>query len=661
MYSSLPNQLFNIIHLILSFYLLFVLYPKFVLKPSYETKFEDVISNYILMVFLFILLGYLLVLIKLYEFIGITLSLFGIFIYSYLRRRKGDEIEATKLVFISLIFNYADKGRSIKADLKNLVKVKNEKLQGTLVKGFKNKIAVWNVVMLLITLGYSSYLRLYDAFVNAAPAMADSYTTLKWMKFINNRILFPDGIYPQGFHIYLATLQKFAFIDPLYILKYVGPINCVFIALGIYFVLSRITENKTAGVVGAIVYGILISFMVNDLARQAATNSQEFGYLFVIPTLYFLAKYISSNRKKDFITALSGVAITALVHTISFAFIAIGVVILIIIAMLINFKKYWRRISSVVGIGLFSGFVGILPVGIGLLLKKGLNSSSQSFLTEKASVIGFHILSKMDYIGLMCILIIFIYLLFNFKKIEENILYVFILILNIVSFLIYYLGGNFTQNAVIATRFIDLWCLTLPLIIGMGFYVVISLLKNIKIRNVLTVGSCMGFILFCAFYINPKPIIPYKMEYNSNVEQYLKISKMFIPTDWMIVSQQEGYAVVMGKGYHLMMGDFLENFSPASKDLIDKSSNIIVKTPDIFLYQEKNVFLTTFTKEIDYPLRKVQDEQLQTWVDKYKETHSNLSIFYEDKNIKIYRIHQQLTDDEVQSKIWGINWRLLKI
>lgn len=653
MYSSLPNHLYNIIHLILAFYLLFMLYPQMVLKRSYETKLEDIISKYILMVFLFILVGYLLVVVKLYEFIGIFLILLGIFIHSYLRRNEKIKIKARLLRLIELMFDYVDKVKSIKADLVNLVKAKHSKTRKNFINSFKNKFVVWNVVMLLITLGYSSYLRLYDAYFNAAPAMADSYTTLKWMKFINNRILFPDGIYPQGFHIYLATIQKFAFIDPLYVLRYVGPINCVFITLGIYFVLSRITHDKTTGIVGAIVYGILITFMYSEYQRQAATNSQEFGYLFVLPTLYFYAKYIKNNKRRDLITAFAGVSVTALVHTISYIFIAIGVISLIIMAILINYKKYWKRVRLIIGSGLVSGFIGIVPVGIGILLKKKFNTSSQSFLTERARVLGFHILSKMDYVGLTCLLVTFIYILFNFKKLEKNILYVFILILNLVSFLIYYLGGYLTQNSIVSTRFIDFWCLTEPLIIGMGFYVVISVFKNIKARNFITSISCMIFILFCFFYLKPKPIISYKMEYNSNVEQYLKISKELIPTNWMIVSQSEGYAVVLGKGYNMMLSNFLTNFNPKSKYLIDKSTNIVVATPDIFLYQEKNVFVTTFTTEINYPLRKIQDGELQTWVLEYKKTHSNLSIYYEDKNTRIYRIHQGTTSDDIQSKIWG--------
>lgn len=653
MYSSLTNHLYNIIHLILAFYLLFMLYPKIVLKRSYETKLEDIISNYILMVFLFIIVGYLLVVVKIYEFISIVLILLGIFICFYLKKNKKIKREAMRLALIALMFDYVDKVKNIKFDFLTLIKANLKIIHKNLLDSFKNKFVVWNVVMLFITLAYSSYLRLYDAYFNAAPAMADSYTTLKWMKFINNRILFPDGIYPQGFHIYLATLQKFAFIDPLYVLRYVGPINCVFIILGIYFVLSRITQDKTTGIVGAIVYGILITFMYSEYQRQAATNSQEFGYLFVVPTLYFFAKYIKNNKKRDFITAFAGVSITALVHTISYVFIAIGVSVLIIIAILINFKKYWKRIRFIVGSGFLSGIIGIVPVGIGILLKKKFNTSSQNFLTEKASVVGYHILSKMDYIGLFCLLVTFIYILFNFKKLEKNILYVFILILNLVSFLMYYLGGYYTQNTIVATRFVDFWCLTEPLIIGMGFYVVISLLKNIKIRNIVASISCLIFIFFCLFYLELKPIIPYKMEYNSNVEQYLKISKEFIPSNWMIVSQSEGYAVVLGKGYNMMLSDFLTNFNPQSKYLIDKRTNIVVATPDIFLYQEKNVFVTTFTSEINYPLRKIQDGELQIWVLKYKKTHSNLSIYYEDKNTRIYRIHQGLKSVDIQSRIWG--------
>lgn len=654
MYATLSNHIYNSIHLVIAFYLLFILYPKIILKPSYETKLENSVSNYILMVFFVIVVGYVLVIIKLYEFLGIFLVLLGVYIYS--RRKRNIEIKKAKINYKEVIFDYVDNVRSFKKDFAEKIRMKLSSGKKDGLINYKDTSSVINTIMLIITLLYASYLRLYDVYYNAAPAMSDAYTALGWMKSISQRKLFPTGIYPKGFHIYMATLQKFAYIDSLYVLRYIGPITCVLIAFGIYFILSRITDDKTTGVIGAVIYGILISLIYNpaysDWQRQGASNSQEFAYLFVLPTLYFLARYVEHNKKRDFITAFSGVAITALVHTVAFVFVAIGAVSLMAVALTINFKKYFNGVKQIVLIGTAATLIGVIPLAIGFLSGARLHSASESFLVEKISVT-IHALSTMDYISLGCLLIAFIYIIINFKNQRNNLSFVFFAVLGVVSFLIYYMGGYITQSAVVSTRFTDFWALTQSIILGMGFYSVINILKNIKVKKSVELVLAAALIAFSIFYINPKPIFPQKMERNDTVEQYFRISSSFTPTSWMIVSEIEGYSEVMGKGYHYMLGDFLKDFNPASKKLYCKPEHMVVKTPDIFLYKEKIVYRTPFhNKDYDYDKRAEHYKALQKWVDKYKLNHSNLSVYYEDKNLIIYRIRQKTSKSETQSKIW---------
>lgn len=660
MYSSLQNHLFNIIHYILAFLILFILFPKVILKKYYESAFENVISNYIIMVFLTIIMGYFLVIIKLYEFLGIFLFLLCLYVYLKFFRDNPSAILDKQFKLKLLGYDYLDRVRSLKEDARGLTKRWCNSFKKHVSEVWKNKIALLSSLLLIAVLVFSAYLRFYDAFINAAPPMSDSYVTLKWMKAIINRILFVDGIYPQGFHIYMATLQKFAFINPLYILRYSGPLNGVLTAVGMYFATSRICKNKTAGIVSAILFGILITPLLGSggAERQAATNSQEFAYVFVIPSLYFFLRYLITNSKRDFITAFAGVAVTGLVHTISFVFIAAGVSIILLTAMLMDFKRYWTAIYKVMLIGFLSGIVSIIPIGIGFLFGNKFHSSSESFLTESSNAIVIRQLSLMDKIGLASLAIIFLYLLFNFKHLKEKLMHISMFFTAITAFLIYYVGGYLTKSVVVATRLSDFWPLTEPVIIGMAFYSVISIFKNLTARNVISLIGAASFMLFSIFYIKPAPIIPYKMERNINVEQYFKITKAFKPTEWMIVSQDEGYAVVSGQGYHLLMGDFLENYDPEFYDsanpyLFFKKDATFTKTPDIFLFQEKKVFTTQFTAIIDYPLREKQNEELQQWVDKYKLNHSNLSIYYEDNNIRIYRIHQEVPRAETLGKIWG--------
>lgn len=670
LYSSLQNHLLNLTHYAFAFFCLFIFYPKIIFKSDYETKVEEIVSNYILIVLIIILMGYVLVVLKIYEFIGIFIMMFCIYSYSYYVRYGPVKSSEKTFNIKLLVFDYLDKIKDPKKDIKNFIKENTLNILNNILSYLKYRFNIWNFVLLVSTLIYAAYLRFYDTFINAAPAMSDSYVTLEWMKSISNRVLFVDGIYPQGFHIYMATLQKFAFIDSLYILRYTGPLNGVLITFGMYFVISRTCKDKTSGIIGAVIYGILITLIYSNSTivygnseRQAATNSQEFGYVFVMPTLYFFCRYFMTNKKRDFITAFAGVSIAGLVHTISFVFIAIGVFILIMVSVVINVKRYWGNICRTIFAGIASGMISVAPVGVGVLMGKWFHSSSESFLTENSNIIKIHELYKMDKLGISSIIIVFIYLLFNFKHIKENLLKVSMLFISIVAFLIYYLGGYLTKSQVVASRLIDFWPLIEPVIIGIAFYAIASLVRNLSIRNVVKLVAVTSFILFSIFYIKPLPIIPYKMERNANEEQYLRISKLLTPTEWMIVSQIEGYSVVKGKGYHILMEDFLRNFDPENVYydsenekyyLINKKTGKPDKTQDIFLFEEKNVFTTQFSNVVyNYSLRRIENQKLQQWVYKYMAIHSNLSIFYEDNDMRIYRIHQGTSRDESLSKIWG--------
>jgi len=120
----------------------------------------------------------------------------------------------------------------------------------------------------------ASYLRFYDAIKNAGIALSDAYVTLAWTKYIEARQLFHDGLYPQGFVIVLSVIRKVASIDPLLVLKFIGPLNAVLIVVGLYYFASRSTRSPVAGLVAAFVYGVLPNTLPIEYQRQASTNSQ---------------------------------------------------------------------------------------------------------------------------------------------------------------------------------------------------------------------------------------------------------------------------------------------------------------------------------------------------------------------------------------------------
>lgn len=651
MYSSLPNQMYNLIHYFFGFIVLYIVYPTLTFSKKHNSSLENVVSNFIRMVFLIIVVGYFLVILKIYEFIGLFIVLVSVYYIKKFIIEKTYNFTQLNIKISGYIYDYLDGVRIPKDDMINMViKIKNE-LLSIAIKSLDGKLKIINYILLFIVIGFSAYLRFYDALKHAAPAMSDAYVTLAWMKYILGRDLFHDGIYPQGFHIYMASLQKIAYIDPLYILKYSGPFNGVLISFGIFFFISKTTESLSVGVIGAAIYGGLGWMLPIGWERQASSNSQEFGFVFVLPTLYFAYKYVRDNNKEDLITTFCGLSAVALIHTISFAYIAIGIVVLAFSVLIVAFKTNFKKVLNFIYVGIISGIIGVIPICIGLIKGKKFHGSSVDFLLTTAEVEAPK-LSNIDYITISAVVLIFIYFILKIKSL--NLFELFIGLLSTAAVLSYYWGGVLTNSVVIATRITDFWGLTIPVTIGVGVYILSKVLIKDFIKKIFGITLELAIIIVTIFILKPQPIIPYKMERDTSVEQYLKISKTFRPTEWMIVSNDEGYAVVLGTGHHLMASDFLELFNPNNTLLIRNDTKEKVNIPDVFIYEEKKVFTTQFAHlKATYEKRQKETELIENWVAEYKENHDNLTMFYEDKNLKIYRIHQKSERKEIFDNIWG--------
>lgn len=653
MYSSFLNQFNNIIHYFLGFIIVFVAIPRFIFSREGFSGIESIYAYFAKMVFLSIVLGYALVITKLYEFIGISLSLLLIYLVrnNFFKHRANE----TNSKLIMLFSDYVDRKRKFSTDAKLFIQNIHKKAINNTKDSVGSSLNSFSFYLLVFVMIYSAYIRFYDAIVNAPPAMADGYVNLAWIKYILNRQLFHDGIYPQGYYIFMAMLQKFAYIDPLYILKYSGPLNTTLIILGIFVVLFKLTNKFSIGIIGVSIYGLLGNFLPIFLIRQASSDGQEFGYLFIIPTLYFAYKYLENSEKKYLLVTFYSLNIIVLSHTIAYSFVVIGIIVLFFSALILNFKKYFSRAVKFIYIGVISAIIGAVPIVIGFAYGKDFHGSSLKFLSLRTDIVAPR-LNILNYCAVIFIFIIFIYVLINIVRRRIKLWEVYILFLSITSFLIFYYGGVITQSTVVAHRFPDLWAMILPITIGVGVFILSKILVKPRLidifQRLISILLIAGIILI----FKPEPIIPYKMDRNEAVEQYIRITGGLRPTEWIMISQEQGYPIALGKGYHLMVKDFLELYDPTEEKLVRKDSKEELTIPDIFIYNEKKVFRTDFESlEEKYKTKEVESKLLNSWIKEYKKHHDNLSVFYEDENMIIYRIQQRLTRERLLENIWGEN------
>lgn len=657
MYSTLYNQMVHIGRFGVAFMLVFVLIAGLLFGRGREDDvFDGFVSRYINMVMLTLSVIYILVFIKLYELLSFLFVLGVIYVYMefYLFREKQESWVRR----VYWLYNYLESDKNFNGFLAyGLNRVSCFIRESANKPGF-----LFNVVQnlsIVFVFAYSAYLRFYDAVMHAAPAMSDAYVTLAWTKYIEQKMLFHDGIYPHGFHIYLSVLHKFAGTDPLYILKYAGPFNSVLIIVGLYFVVSRFTGSKLAGIVSAFVFGFLPGSLHLEFARQASTNSQEFAMVFLAPGLYYSHRYLENENRKDFLTAFSAGAVLGLVHSIVFAFFGAGLVCIAVAHLAVNFRTVFKRVIRLAQASFLSGIIAVLPAVIGVAAGYKFHSSSVEFLAAQAKV-GFPPLWQTDKLAVSGFILFFVICLVSSKLEKLRIGSFGFLITGATALIMYVVVGPLTGKEFLITRLGNFWSILAPVGLGVGWFALSRPLSRSGRESGVEFTACYVLLIFIFYSFPPLPVTPYKIQRDNMVEQYISINQTLRPTEWMIVSSEDSYALVLGRGYHLGLRDFLAWYNPTDRYLARSVNGQIDKllTPDIFIFVEKKMYRTSETSiklivDPIYRRRSMEYKRMEDWIKDYGSSHTNLTTFYEDDTLQVYRIHQEKPREKIFRDIWG--------
>lgn len=668
MYSRFINQFNNISLFLLGSLLIFILCPLILFKRSGRYTMETFFENLINMTLLLIVAGYILVLTKLFEVLAIAALLIILAFRRYLTEHSiGKWSDFLHLLNVRM-YEITDGIIHPNDKIKTWLRKKLESIRRYVLNRTKKVTLLLEDIALFTVIAYSAYLRFYDATINAAPALSDAYTTLSWMKHIDARELFFTGggeVYPRGFHIVLATLNKFSAIDPLYVLRYSGPLAAVLIVLGIYYSVSRLTESRISGILASAVYGVLGQWLPMAWERHASTNSQEFAFIFVIPVLYLFYKYFQNPIKDNLKPALMGLIVVGLIHQYALALTGLGMGMLIAAALFTNAKRHFKTAAITCASGILAVIISIIPIGLGYLMGFKPLETSMDYLVSTAEISFPQLLQieTRDRLVLAAAAALIILILIRIKQFKKLLPEMFIVLLGAGAFSFYFFGGAVTQSVVVSSRSGELWALAIPVCIGGGWHAVEQMFHLEIIKKAMGLIVCFVFLCYIILYIKPLPIIPYKMHHNVNIEQYFRISSTFRPKSWWLVSPQyEDYAIVLGSGFLVYADEFINMFNPKTDKLTRKGSDKPDQglPEDIFIYFEKDIFKVSEDNGIygilkpDYERREKLKEDLRGWLEKYQASHDNISVYFEDDNLKVFRIHIPMSREEEVSRIWGI-------
>lgn len=500
----------------------------------------------------------------------------------------------------------------------------------------------------------AAYLRFYDPVTHPAPAMSDAYVTLVWMKYIEARILFHDGLYPQGFHIILSVIRKVSAIDPLLVLKFVGPLAAVLIVVGVYYFVVRTTRSAVAGMVAAFVLGVLGQWLPLSYSRQASTNSQEFGLMFVLPTTWFVFNYLSKGDRHDYDAAVSGIAVVGLVHPMAALFLAACIAasyVAVLLGKQFDFIRFLRMTAG----GVIAVVIAVLPLAIGYLTGRTFHGSSITFATAASDVLPPPV-TPFILAALGCASLGFLWLLF--QNAENRAYGWLVLTVALVALLIYQAPRFGVKSLALAARSGEFLSLAIASAVGSGTLVLGPRISWSNRAKTMFVSAAVVALAVTGVLMRPSPANPYKLQSDASVEQYLRISTTMPPSDWLMVSNEEGYALAYGVGWHMHIKDLLRDYDPTQPELVlvaERGARKI-KMPYIFIFQEKTIFRpVAYPPELEPILaaREREKVNLAIWIDQYRRYHNNIRVYYEDSDLVIWVIEQPRTPKERFEEIWG--------
>ena len=193
---------------------------------------------------------------------------------------------------------------------------------------------------------------------------------LNWINQMSRGNLFASGVYPFGFHCMVYYLHAVFGFDTYVILCVFYLVQVFFIYIVLLAMLKLLCRSLYLPYAGIMVY-ILGSFWARQTySRFGSSLPQEFGMIFVIPSVYFLISFFQTEKKnlKNRETRLIlGCFALAFSLTLAIHFYGTMIAGLCCIGIAVGFctrflnKEYFRRIMLT---GIISVFLAVLPMGI---------------------------------------------------------------------------------------------------------------------------------------------------------------------------------------------------------------------------------------------------------------------------------------------------------
>lgn len=674
---------------ILAFMLVFIIIPWKAVRFDLEAdRFLD--KFFICLIhstLIIILLAHFLAFLKLYEYFSLVFFLILILILSKYVHVKTWPALAEALGVKTVVFILdASEGRiGLKEQLRqNWLQWVEQRKADLKQFWYQASRDPFFVVLPLIVLLLAAYLRFEHAIFNGTYTVSDTYGHLAWSKRMGMNEIYYYGVYSYGLHSLVSALNKLFFLDAYWICRFIGPLAGALLVLSVYYFTLRITGSKPASLVSAVIYGLVNHpDFPSVFNRQKALLTQEYATFFVLPGLYFLWLYLKSGRKRYLFLYAEALAVAFFIHPFGAFYLALWSAIMFLAAWL-PLKIKFRMVLSYGIANLVAVIVPLVALGIGLLMGIELFRSSAAFIQEsittgqgginltKFIAIMFEGGWIQDVVLLIALCLTFLSVpLYWLKQRLNAVLIMSITLATLLTFVMYRSKSLQIPTVVDYYRTGTFLALLIPVVYALGILMLSDLIGLIRssmvievrglITKVMAVSLCIVVLYTYPFVHNVQD----SMEYEAAVQNYLVIKRDFPALDWTIVAPTEQLEQVIGISWHSDILRLIQKHTP--QEVADPAFKWPIPTSHIFFYTEKIPFRwgkpigeedakKDLEPEGDDPFlqyyhtghqRAILEAKAIRLMESYRASHNDMTIYYEDEEMRIYYVYQDLKDSDL--------------
>ncbi len=482
------------------------------------------------------------------------------------------------------------------------------------IRFYFDKNVVYHIIgtVCLLVLGVR---RGYFAMTSESFPTSDVAVHTSWINFLDAGYIFSDGIYPFAMHNVVSSFAKLTRIDVVTVMRFIGPFNAILMGVMLMAFITRIFKSPAASIITGLIYCVSSFGNGAVVDRMIFSVPQEFGMFYIIPTAYFMIRFLEEEKTLDGLAFAFAASMTVAGHFYDAIF-AVPLCLAIVIPYIPRLFKngifiFIKMVLSVI----LAAVISLAPLMVGLMMgyhwqgsldwavsmmesggddaessesedkqnnqsassssESGEEEQKESFIQKSVNSFGWMAKQYTDYwgtvilvcIGLSLALGILALIILKEKMVGRVAIGV---ALNMIFFnyLLMYPTYYGLPSLIATDRTIYYLAYLGAMVLGVPFGVFWTFFEE-KLRGFRWVGSiaivtataCLIVFTGATF----RSSAYFRLTYSSVTEQYYKIKNTHRKDTWTIVSTVDELSLTRNKGWHYELWEFIfsmEQYEP---------------------------------------------------------------------------------------------------